>query len=232
MPGTLPFVPVLRDPMLRAIAALMVIWGAVICSFGPYVSVLAVKTFGLGDRGYALLLVASSLVSVSAALWAGIRADQTASRRAMALRTLGILLAGLALMAFWPGTTSFVLVHALMIPLASTLWGQLFAVARLAASVQPPETRDGIMATIRALFALPFIVVLPVWSLAYSHGISLLTIYPVCLGLAAVMTVLTLLFWPRDGRTAWVDVPSGLSFRAALAELAHPAVAACWRLGR
>jgi MFS transporter, SET family, sugar efflux transporter len=225
MPGSLPFVPVLRDPMLRAIAALMLIWGAVICSFGPYVSVLAVKTFGLGDRGYAVLLVSASLVSVSAALWAGIRADQTANRRAMALRTLGILLAGLALMTLRPTALSFVLVHAVMIPLASSLWGQLFALARLAASVQPAETRDGIMTTIRALFALPFIVVLPIWSVAYSHGTSLLMVYPVCLALAAGMGLLTLLCWPRDGQTAWTDPPSGLSFRAALAELAHPAVA-------
>jgi MFS transporter, SET family, sugar efflux transporter len=31
--------------------------------------------------------------------------------------------------------------------------------------------------------------------------------------------------WPKDGATAWEDRPSGLSFRAALAEMGHPRLA-------
>jgi MFS transporter, SET family, sugar efflux transporter len=217
--------PVLKDPVLRAAAALIFLFGAVISSFGPYVSVLAVTRFGLGDGGYAAVLVASTLVSVTASVWVGIRADQTANRRGMALGALGLLVAGLGILALRPGPLTFVLAHALILPLASTFFGQIFALARLAASTHPAEDRDAIMAVIRALFAAPFVVVLPLWSVAFRQGIDILWVYPAGLALAGMMLALTLAYWPRDGATAWQDPPSGLSFRAALAELADPALA-------
>ena len=74
------------------------------------------------------------------------------------------------------------------------------------------------MAAIRALFALPFVAVLPVWALAFAKGAALLSIYPVGLLMALPMTWLVLRHWPKDGQTRWQDAPSGLSFNAALAE--------------
>jgi hypothetical protein len=164
-------------------------------------------------------------VSVTASVWVGIRADQTANRRGMALGALALLVAGIGLIALRPGPVSFVLAHALLLPLASTFFGQIFALARLAASVHPPADREAILAVIRALFAAPFVVVLPLWSLAFRNGAEILWVYPVCLVLAAAMLGLTLRAWPRDGATAWQDRPSGLSFRAALRELADPGLA-------
>ena len=226
MPQALPFTPFLRDPTLRATAWLLVLWGAVVCAFGPYTSVLAVETFGLGDRGYAALLVVSSLLSVTAALWVGIRADQTANRRRMALSSVAILLAGLALVSVAPSPATFVVMHAVLLPVSGTLWGQLFALARLAASTHPPADRDGILAALRGLFALPFVIVMPIWAYAFAKGASLLAIYPVTFGITLAMMALMLWRWPQDGKTAWADAPSGLSFRRALAELATPGTAA------
>ena len=34
----------------------MALQGAIVCSFGPYFSTLAVATYGFGDRGFAVLL--------------------------------------------------------------------------------------------------------------------------------------------------------------------------------
>jgi MFS transporter, SET family, sugar efflux transporter len=81
------------------------------------------------------------------------------------------------------------------------------------------------MALIRALFAAPFVVVLPLWSLVFARGTPLLTIYPVGLVMSAGMLAVVLRSWPVDGAVVWDDRPSGLSFRAALAEMAHPALA-------
>lgn len=217
-----------RDPALRVIAALMLLFGAVVCTFGPYVSVLAVEVFGLGDRGFAALLVTSTILSVAASVWVGIRADQTASRRPLALAACGMLVGGAGLMVLAPGAVAFVAAHGLVLPLASTLFGQLFAQGRIAAQAHPPAARDGIMATLRALFALPFVAVLPLWALAFGLGAQLLDIYPVCLGLAVVMLLMAMRGWPADGRAAGADNPSGLSFAAALAEIAQPRV--LWRL--
>ena len=80
-----PFALIWRDPALRMVAVLMVLQGALMCTFGPFVSVLAVRAFGLGDAGYAAVMVTSTLVSVTTALYSGIRADQTANRREIAL---------------------------------------------------------------------------------------------------------------------------------------------------
>ncbi|MBC7476519.1 MAG: hypothetical protein H7317_00305 [Pseudorhodobacter sp.] len=215
---------ILRDRDLRLTAGLMVLQGAFACSLGPYISILAVRQFGLGDRGFAVVLLLSTVVSVTAALVAGIRADQTANRRSIALWSCWLMVAGCGVMVVLPGTAAFVLAHAMILPM-STLFGQLFAQSRLAAGRYDAPTRDGIQATIRALFALPFVVVLPLWSLAFTQGTPLLDIYAVALILAFLMLVLTALFWPHAHAATWEDRPSGLSLRQALGELTSPALA-------
>lgn len=213
---------VLKDADLRLAALLICLFGAVVCSSGPYVSVLAVDRFGLGDAGFAALMVASTALSVGAALWSGIRADQTAGRKRLALAALALLTLGQALMVLHPSPISFVLAHAVLLPAASPFFGQIFALARLAAQTHPPDQQDGIMAVIRALFAAPFVVVLPLWSLVFRQGVDLLAVYPAGLALSIFMLGITARLWPRDGKTPWQDRPSGLSFGAALREMAHP----------
>jgi hypothetical protein len=219
-----PFRAILTDPALRMITALMMLQGALVCSFGPYVSVMAVRSFGLGNQGFATMLMLSTLVSVTAALYAGIRADQTADRRSIALGAAGLVLGGAAVMTFLPSTPSFLLAQVLLFP-ANTLFGQLFAQARLAASHYDPTLRDGIQTTIRALFALPFLIVLPLWSLAMNHGVPMQAIYPVALLLGALMFALIWAFWPSKAAMAGRDAPSGLTIRAALAEVTAPRLA-------
>ncbi|MFN3280170.1 MAG: MFS transporter [Tabrizicola sp.] len=216
----------LTDPALRAAGIVMALQGAVACSFGPYFSTLAVNTFGFGDHGYAVLLVLSSVTSVAASVIGGIRADQTANRRRVILTAVLSLLLGAFLMSVAPGPWVFAATAALLIPISSITFGQVFALARLAATRHPAEERDGIMAVIRALFAFPFVVVLPLWSFAFAAGAPVAAIFPVALVLSAAMLAAVLRLWPADGRTPWDDRPSGLSFRAALAEMGRPRIAA------
>jgi predicted MFS family arabinose efflux permease len=204
----------------------MALQGAVVCSFGPYFSTLAVHSFGFGDHGYAVLLALSSLVSVSASVIGGIRADQTANRRQVTLIAVTSLLLGTGLMSVTPGPWVFALTAALLIPISSITFGQVFALARLAATRYPDDDRDGIMAVIRALFAAPFIVVLPIWSIAFAAGAQVALIFPVAFLLTSAMLTAVLRLWPSDGSTPWDDRPSGLSFRAALSEMGHPRIAA------
>jgi hypothetical protein len=216
----------LTDPALRAAGLVMALQGAIVCSFGPYFSTLAVNTFGFGDRGYAILLALSSLVSVSASVIGGIRADQTANRRQVTLVAVLSLLLGTGLMTLTPGPAIFALTAALLIPVSSITFGQVFALARLAATRYAPDQRDGIMAVIRALFAAPFVVVLPLWSLVFASGASITLIFPIGLVMSAGMLLAVLRLWPADKAVTWDDRPSGLTFRAALAEMGRPAIAA------
>ena len=214
---------ILANPSLRLTAGLMVLQGGLACSFGPYISVLAVRQFGLGDRGYAVMMIFSTLVSVVAAVGAGIRADQTANRRRIALWSSALMMIGAGLMTVAPSPISFVAAHVVIFPL-NTLFGQLFAQSRLAAQAYDPATRDGIQATIRALFALPFVIVLPLWSWAFGHGTPVLAVYPFALVLAALILAITARSWPGPKLSDIHDRPSGLSLQQALAELASPAL--------
>ena len=216
----------LTDPALRAAGLILALQGAVACSFGPYFSTLAVHSFGFGDRGYAILLALASIISVSASVIGGIRADQTANRRKVTLTSVAALILGMILMTATPGPWVFALTAAVLIPISSITFSQVFALARLAATRHPADQRDGIMAVIRALFALPFIVVLPLWSIAFAAGAPITLIFPVGLALSALMLIAVFRLWPSDGTTLWDDRPSGLSFRAALAEMGHPTIAA------
>lgn len=216
----------LTDPALRAAGLALALQGAIVCSFGPYFSTLAVHAFGFGDRGYAILLALSSLASVSASVIGGIRADQTANRRQVTLIAVSALLLGTGLMSLTPGPWVFALTATVLLPISSIIFGQVFALARLAATRYPPADRDGIMAVIRALFAAPFVVVLPLWSFAFARGASVALIFPVGLVLALVLLFTVVRFWPADGDVPWNDRPSGLSFAAALAEMGRLPVAA------
>ncbi len=214
------------DPALRTAGLVIVLQGAIVCSFGPYFSTLAVNAYGFGDRGFAVLLVLSSVVSVSASVYGGIRADQTANRRQVTLAAVVALALGMLLMTVVPGPWAFALVAAVLLPMGAVTFGQVFALARMAATRHARGERDGIMAVIRALFALPFVLVLPLWAAAFAQGAAVTAIFPVGLLLAGGMLLLVLRRWPKDGSTAWEDRPSGLSFRAALAEMGHPRLAA------
>lgn len=215
----------LTDPSLRAAGLIMVLQGAIVCSFGPYFSTLAVHSYGFGNRGFAVLLALSSVVAVVSSVIGGIRADQTANRRQVTLAAVLALLAGTGLMTVVPGPWVFAVTAAVLLPVGAVTFGQVFALARMAAARHPVQERDGIMAVIRALFALPFVVVLPVWAVVFRQGVEVTAIFPVSLILSAVMLGVLLWLWPRDGATEWQDRPSGLSFRAALAEMGHPRVA-------
>jgi hypothetical protein len=216
----------LTDPALRAAGRILALQGAVACSFGPYFSTLAVNGFGFGDRGYAILLALASIISVAASVIGGIRADQTANRRKVTLTSVASLVLGMVLMTATPGPWVFALTAAVPIPISSITVSQVFALARLAATRRPDDQRDGIMAVIRALFALPFIIVLPLWSLAFAAGTPVTLIFPVGLALSALMRLAVFRLWPADGTALWDDRPSGLSFRAALSEIGHPRIAA------
>ncbi|NUB44698.1 hypothetical protein GEU84_009915 [Fertoebacter nigrum] len=216
--------PVLRliwhDPTLRLVTLAFALLGAFACTFAPYQSLIAVERLGLSDAAYALVLVLASVLGVSGAIAAGIITDQRANRRQMALGAAILSLAGTALMWAAPGPWGFVLAHAVILPLGGSLFGQIFALSRLAAGAYPAQ-RDSIQSAVRAVFALPFVIVLPLWSLAFSAGVGVMAVYPAATLLALGLLALIWRFWPQDGRTVWADPKSGLSFVQSLAEMAN-----------
>jgi MFS transporter, SET family, sugar efflux transporter len=217
--------PFRTDPVLRTCAVIMLLFGTLLSPVGAYLSTLGIRVFGLTEAAYAAVLIGSTILSVAVSVLLGIRADQTARRRGIMLGSVFLCLLGFAIMALTPGTGTFVLVHALILPLSGAIWGQVFATARQASGQYDQVTRDSIMAVIRAIFALPFVIALPLWSAAILAGVDVTWLYPVGAALTAVMALICWRAWPRDGRVAWADRASGLTLRAALAELADKPVA-------
>lgn len=215
-----PLYAILRDPVLRMVLAACVLFGAYAATIAPYQSLVAIQVLGIADRGYAAILVAGSLVAVATSVIVGILTDQGVSRRRLALASAALMTLAPALVWLRPGGVSFALAHALLVP-AAPIFGQIFALARIATLAHPAPARDAIMSTIRAFFAAPFVVVLPVWAWVLAHGAGLLTIYPAIAAMAALLGVLFAASWPRSLPQ---DRPSGQSFRAALREIAHPRV--------
>lgn len=212
------------DPLLRTVALALLLMGTMIASIAPYQSLLAVKLFGLSESAYAAVLLGASAVSVAGGVAVGILTDQTARRRRIAVVSALLIILGNLLVLTVQRPWAFVAGHGLILPLAGSLFGQLFALARLASERHGPRERDAILAGVRALFALPFILILPVWSLVFARGGSLILIYPVLAGVGLALVLLIRFRWPPDGHSLWQDDPSGLGLLASLGEIATPMV--------
>lgn len=211
---------ILRDPTLRLIALALLFMGALNASVYPYQSLVGIEVVGLTEPQFALVLVMASGVAVTASVLLGVLGDQRAGRRRIALCTAAAGALGVALMLVAPGVVSLVLCHGLLLPVASSLYGQLFALARLARS-EDGAARDAITGTVRASMSLSFLAMLVFWKLAFGAGIGVMAIYVSALVAAVTMLALLALFWPKDGATEWEDAPSGLNLRAAMAEMAR-----------
>lgn len=209
-----------RHPTLRLIAGLMVLFGAINASLFPYQSYVAINRIGLSDGQFALMLLLASALAVGASVSAGVITDQRANRRQVALATASAAVIGPALMLAAPSPLSLVLCHGILIPVSGTLFGQGFALARLVCADRPGQ-RDAILSGLRALLSLTFLVVLPLWSLAFAAGMDVMAIYGLAAACGALLLLLTWRHWPADGTTAWADPPSGLSLAESLREIAR-----------
>jgi SET family sugar efflux transporter-like MFS transporter len=209
----------LGDPTLRMLGLGILLFGSVAASLVAHQSLLAVEVFGLTNGGYALLLLAATASSVLASVAMGVAADRGPRRRTMALLAAGLTLAGAALVAAAGSGATFVLAHALLVPAGGAMFGQLFAAGRLASARHPPALRPGILAALRALFAVPWVVLLPLWGLAFRAGLPLRAVYPAVTLLALLHLLLVWRAWPRDDAAPWDDPKSGLSPLASLHEM-------------
>lgn len=215
--------PALANPTLRLIAVALLLLGALNASVYPYQSLIGIERIGLSKPAFSLVLVLASAVAVTSSVLFGILGDMRGNRRLIALGAAACGASGLAMMLAYPAPLTFILSHGILLPVASSLYGQLFALARLA-SPADGRARDGILGTIRAAMSVSFLFMLVFWTFAFGAGAGVMTIY-ISAGLAS-FAMLGLLYasWPRQGATDWHDAPSGLKLRDAFAEIARPHV--------
>jgi predicted MFS family arabinose efflux permease len=209
-----------RDPAIRLVMLCLLLLGVLNSSIYPYQSLIGLKVAGLSEPAFAAMLVMASAVAVSASVLLGMVADGRAARRRIALGTAGIAMTGVVLMLTVQGPVAMVLAHGLLFPIASSMYGQFFALVRLARDEVGPA-REATLATIRSSMSLSFLAMLGIWTFAFGAGVGVMWVYASALVAALALVALIWRDWPRDGRTAWEDRPSGLNLREALAEIAR-----------
>lgn len=215
---------VLRHPTLRLIAVALLLLGAHNASVYPYQSLIAIERIGMSKPAFSLMLVIASLIAVTSSVLFGVLGDQFGRRRLIALATALASTLGIGLMLAFPGIWALILCQGVLLPLASSMYGQLFALARLA-STEEGRNRDAVLGAIRSAMSFSFLSMLIFWTFAFGFGLSETAVY-VSGGVASLgMSLLVWFGWPKDGQTAWADPRSGMRLRDALAEIAKPNVA-------
>ena len=210
-----------RHPTLRLIAAMMLLLGMHNASLYPYQSLIAIERIGLSKPAFSVLLVLASASAVLASVLLGMFSDQHGHRRRIAVVTCFCSTAATAMILARPGPLTFWIGQGVLLPIAWSIYGQLFTLARLAAP-DDGRARDQILGGIRSLLSLGFLAMLMFWTFAFARGASEMSVY-LTGGLASLGMSLAVLFcWPKDGTTAWTDARSGLTLRQSLAEIAHP----------
>lgn len=201
----------------------MLALGVLNASIYPYQSLIAIEGIGLSEPAFAMVLVLASVLAVTSAVVIGIIGDQRGNRRLIAIVTAFAALIGTVAMMVFPSPVTLIICHGILLPIASSLFGQVFALAQLA-STQVSAPKDSILSVIRAAMSISFLAMLIYWTWAFGVGANVMSVY-VSAALAALGLVLLMRFgWPTAGASGWSDVPAGLNMRAALTEIARPHV--------
>jgi MFS family permease len=146
------------------------------------------------------------VIAVVSSVVLGILGDQFGHRRVIAIGTTLCSTIGIGLILAFPGIWALVLCLGVLLPMASSMYGQLFALARLA-SPDEGANRDGILGVIRAALSFSFLSMLIFWTFAFGYGLSEMAVFV------------------SGGQTPWANPRSGMRLRDALAEIVKPRVA-------
>lgn len=214
---------VLRDPTLRMLFLALLFLGGMNASVFPYQSLIAIERIGLSHGAYAALMALAAGVAVTTSVLLGVLSDQRFDRRAVALFTAACGAVGIGAMALAPGVWTLILCQGLMLPVHMSLYGQIFALSRLATGTLPRE-RDAIQSTVRAAMSLSFLSMLLFWTWAFAAGADVMSVYLTGSAAAVSLVVLIARSWPRDAEATWQDAPPALNLKAALAQIARPRV--------
>ncbi len=212
-----------RHPTLRGITAALLALGAFYASVFPYQSLIAIDRIGLTEPQFGMVMVLASVVAVTTSVYLGVLSDQRSNRRAIAVLTTVTGSIGVAAMLIAPGPLTFVLAHGICLPITTSLYGQVFALTRLATTGMEPQ-REAILSTVRAAMSVSFTGMLIFWTWGLAAGAGVMSVYVGAALSVGGLLGLFLTMWPRDGQTDWVDAPSGKGLRQTFRDIAHPPV--------
>ncbi len=208
-----------NDRLLRLSFLCITLMGAAVAAIYPYQSVIGIEVLGFSRGAYALITTVGALFSVAASVAVGIYTDQSGRYRSVLLLCNGAGILGAASVFMLPSQATFVIVHVLLFPIASTTFTQYFAMASLAAKNNPALDKDVSLSFVRAAFAGAFALAPPLIAVAVAGGMDLISVYGASALANVVVMVLVLRMWPA--RQAINHDKSGIGFFVALKELSE-----------
>lgn len=151
--------------------------GIASATIAPYQTVLALGTFGLTPEVYSLVLIFSSMVSISAAIFVGIVTDRFPPlRRALLSGAAAVGAVGYGLLFIFQTPAVFVAASAFLLPIAATVTGQSFAILRAFIKTIPAGDRHFPQAVARAAMSLAWTLVPLITALLLWFGTSVLSL--------------------------------------------------------
>jgi MFS transporter, SET family, sugar efflux transporter len=214
------YLAVFRQPNLRLIGLIMVLLGAHNASVYPYQSLIAIERIGLSEQAFSLMLVMASVAAVTTSVLMGVLSDHYGHRRRLATVTALCSATGIGMIVLAPGPLTFWIGQGLLLPIALSIYGQAFTLARLA-SPTLGQAGNGALGTIRSLMSAGFMAMLMVWIFAFDRGAPEMAVY-LSGGLASLGIVLAVLFlWPQDDQDGLARPAPGQSLGQTFRAVAH-----------
>lgn len=214
------YLTVFRHPNLRLIALVMAFLGMHNASVYPYQSLIAIERIGMSEHAFSLMLVLASVSAVTASVLMGVLSDHYGHRRRLAAFSTLCSLTGIGMILLAPSPLTFWIGQGMLLPIAWSIYGQSFTLARLASPVQG-AARDAAMGATRSLMSAGFMAMLMFWILAFMRGAPEMAVY-YSGGLASLGMVMAVLFlWPRDDQVGLAQPEPGQSLGQTFRAIAH-----------
>ncbi|KRB01181.1 hypothetical protein ASD83_06570 [Devosia sp. Root685] len=128
----------------------------------PYASLVGVDTLGMSPGWFASVMSVGAVLGTFVSLGLGYLSDKLPDRRLLVLITALAGVIGHGMIYLWPTQVSFMLVMALIMPVAGACYGQCFAFVRVYYLRHQPARADFMVTAMRTVFTLAWIIVPPV----------------------------------------------------------------------
>ncbi len=183
---------------LGAISLTVFLSGSIAASFAPYLSILATQSFRLSPNEFAVMLALGAITELFASFYFGLKTDHSGKRRFTSLVLSTLTFFGALLLTIQPDKPIFFLVHAIVWPISGAISGQLLAMANRCTTDWDSFDKDKAFAYIRAVLALPFILLPLLWSWLLQSDWEITSVYPFSAFIALGIFIVCLKGLPSD----------------------------------
>jgi MFS transporter, SET family, sugar efflux transporter len=186
-------------PALRTATLCLLCFGVSLSSTIPYQSLIGIKELGMSDGDFAAFMFAVAIVSVVVSVALGILSDLVANRKLLVLGLAGLGTVGYGIVWLFPSPLVFIATMLTALPLTRALFSVLFGGIRRDLEGHSADDITRVNSSIRATYALSWIVVPGAAAWALRDSPTLLPVFLVASAANALLFLIYALFAPPSG---------------------------------